>query len=436
MIVDKDGVIIFSNNAAHSLITTMAHVESNTSSLGLAIFNSSELSAILTSNTHSTHVISLSEHLFRLLKAPILSKDSRVIGFVIEWIDITAENALQETLENLIRKASAGDLSLRIPDVGQEGFLKALSQGLNQFMDVVDGSVSMIDQTLSKLASGDLTTQIENTYTGKFADIGHSLNTTITTLKAITQTIQTLTKNIDITVVNLVSDSKELSRRSEIQAANLEETSASMQNLSNQVDDSTNSIQTVKGYTLDSLNVANIGLEKSRHAIEAVEKLRIFSEEIINIIFLLDDIAFQTNLLALNAEVEAARAGEAGKGFAVVAEEVRNLAQRSSSSAKEIKEILNENKTQINVGVNTVKETGEALDSIVNRFNQVEAIIKEVTETIVEQADSIRQINIAVGTVDGYTQENTTLVNSNIAMVESLADTSAQLKKSVVFFKV
>ena len=324
---------------------------------------------------------------------------------------------------------------LRKEALGQTGFLKSMSDGLNNFMNVVEDSITMIDSALRRLASGDLSQTMNSKYSGKFADISESVNESCKNLNDIVKKIQNVTKQIDATVVTLVSDSQELSRRTEIQAANLEETSATMHALSSKVNDSAENVKTVKGLTVDSLAQAQGGVDKSEKAVESVERIRVFSDEIINILVVLDEIAFQTNLLALNAAVEAARAGEAGKGFAVVAEEVRNLAQRSSDSAKQIKAILQKNKIQTDQGVDTVQQTGEALNIIVESFHKVERIVQNVTNSILDQAESINQVNIAVSSVDKSTQENAAFVNQNISTIEKLSQKSAELKESVAFFK-
>jgi methyl-accepting chemotaxis protein len=208
-----------------------------------------------------------------------------------------------------------------------------------------------------------------------------------------------------------------------------------MHELSNKLDESTVSIKNLEALAIDSLLQAKNGFEYSEYAVQSVEKIRSFSEEVINIVHLLDEISFQTNLLALNAAVEAARAGEAGKGFAVVADEVRNLAQRSANSSKQIKMILDQNKVQMNDGVNAVKQTGQSLNTIVGTFDKVETIAQHVTTSIIEQSVGIHEINKTIASIDESTQHNAIMVNDNKNKIKMLTQKSNELKESVAYFK-
>ena len=435
MIIYLNGDVVFKNKSAAVLINMLSKsitLPKEIKSLG--DFRQQELTAFLNSTTETAKIIQVGTSILKLLKAPVFNQDSQIIGYVVEWINITQEHNLQQKIESIIHSATNGNLNERIDDTGQEGFLKCITEGLNTFMEVVDNSISMIDEALIRLARGDLTKKMENSYLGKFADIRESVNKSYKNLSAITWNIQELTGKIDSTIDKLVAEGKELGYRTEVQAVNLEETSASMQLLSTEITDSANNMKEIKTLTLDSLNKVSQCLLRSDSAVVSVDKIQKLSEEINIITNVLDEISFQTNLLALNAAVEAARAGESGKGFAVVADEVRNLAQRSSQSSKQIKNILQQSKEQIDCGVEAVKQTADSLGLIVNDFKNVEKVVLAVSKSIIDQADGINQINETVSNIEGVTQENLLLTNKNNEIIDLLSQTSNELKSSVSFF--
>ncbi len=182
------------------------------------------------------------------------------------------------------------------------------------------------------------------------------------------------------------------------------------------------------------------GAERSGHvvknAIEAMGQIENSSKEISNIIGVIDDIAFQTNLLALNAGVEAARAGEAGKGFAVVAQEVRELAQRSATAAKEIKALINTSSDQVRTGVQLVGETGKALEQIVIEVKDINTNVAAIVEASREQSTGLNEINKAVNAMDQNTQQNAAMVEESTAASHSLAKQAASLRELVSQFRI
>nr|WP_304488727.1 methyl-accepting chemotaxis protein [Ectothiorhodospira sp. 9905] len=183
-------------------------------------------------------------------------------------------------------------------------------------------------------------------------------------------------------------------------------------------------------------DVAQSGGEKVREAVESMKEITSSSEKISDIITVIDGIAFQTNILALNAAVEAARAGEQGRGFAVVAAEVRNLAQRSASAAKEIKDLIAEDSVTVERGSRLVLEAGDAMDEMVSQVKRVSDLISEIAAASDEQSTGIEQVNSAVTQMDDVTQQNASLVEEAAAAAESLEEQAQSLARAVSVFRV
>ncbi|MBI1868405.1 MAG: hypothetical protein HYS06_08955 [Methylocystis sp.] len=228
----------------------------------------------------------------------------------------------------------------------------------------------------------------------------------------------------------------DLSHRTERQAANIEETVASIKEITTTVG------KTAQGarHASEAMSMARSDAEKSgevvHKAIEAMSRIEKSSQNIGQIISVIDEIAFQTNLLALNAGVEAARAGEAGRGFAVVASEVRSLAQRSAEAAKEIKKLISISTSEVDEGVSLVMETGKALERIVAQVAQINQLIREMASGVTEQSTALQQINVAVGQMDQDTQKNAAMVEETTAATHRLRRESEDLVHSVQDFTI
>jgi methyl-accepting chemotaxis protein len=225
-----------------------------------------------------------------------------------------------------------------------------------------------------------------------------------------------------------------LSRRTEQQASSLEETASSMEEILRIVQNGQENVSETTALAKDSIQHARQGNESVQQTVLAMRNISESSNKIASIIGVIDEIAFQTNLLALNAAVEAARAGEQGRGFAVVASEVRNLAQRSADSAKEIKDLINDSVTRVDEGVSLVEQSGETLAQIVEAIDGVASKMDELAQSSKEQADGITQVNSAISQMDGITQQNAALVEEASASSQSMASEAERLSNLVSFF--
>ena len=289
---------------------------------------------------------------------------------------------------------------------------------------------------LKRLAAGDLAFQLNEAFAPDFEALRHDFNQSVTqlggTLRAISDSIGT----IDEGTREISSGASDLSKRTEQQAASLEETAAALEEITANVANSSKRTEETRTVATEANRSAGISAEVVSHAEEAMERIETSSQQISNIISVIDEIAFQTNLLALNAGVEAARAGEAGKGFAVVAQEVRELAQRSASAAKEIKGLIQNSSKEVESGVKLVRDTGQALKTIGGFITQINHHMDSIATSAKEQSIGLSEVNVAVNRMDQTTQQNATMVQESTAASDSLAQQAQTLRELIAQFRL
>ncbi len=256
-----------------------------------------------------------------------------------------------------------------------------------------------------------------------------NLARTVTQIRLGTDTIATASSEI-------ASGNLDLSSRTEQQASSLEETASSMEELTSTVKQNADNSRQANQLAVAASSVAVKGGAVVAQVVDTMGAINSSANKIVDIIGVIDGIAFQTNILALNAAVEAARAGEQGRGFAVVATEVRNLAQRSAAAAKEIKALIGDSVEKVDAGSKLVAEAGTTMDEIVDGVKRVADIMAEITAASQEQSDGIEQVNQAVGQMDQVTQQNAALVEEAAAAAESLQDQAKNLAQAVSVFRV
>ncbi|WP_318372539.1 methyl-accepting chemotaxis protein [Enterobacter sp.] len=287
----------------------------------------------------------------------------------------------------------------------------------------------------SKVSAGDLTVDVKVTSTDQLGILMQSLKdmvgglaNTVTDVKNGAETISHAANEIDAGNIDLAS-------RTEEQAASVEETAATLEQLTSTIKRSADNSRHVNQLFNETGDIIKKNNARMSDVLTSMQDIHSESGKMAAIVTTIEGIAFQTNILALNAAVEAARAGEQGRGFAVVAGEVRTLAQRSASSAKEIKEIINSSVTKISNCRVLVDEAGSGMNGIVENVAGVQGLVDEIARASAEQSDGITQINIAMGQIDTTTQQNAALVEESSAASASLKDQARILLQSVEVFK-
>jgi methyl-accepting chemotaxis protein len=293
-----------------------------------------------------------------------------------------------------------------------------------------------IATALNRLSQGDLTHRVAAEFPEGYEALKHDFNQAIARLEEAMRTIVAAAGGIGGMSDEMATVTDDLARRSEHQAASIEETAAALDQITDTVKRASEGAKEAARVVSSTRNDAERSGEVVRGAVEAMTAIEESSRQIGQIIGVIDEIAFQTNLLALNAGVEAARAGEAGKGFAVVAQEVRGLAQRSAEAAKEIKTLISNSSRQVGEGVKLVGETGEALQGIVGKVGEIDALVHDIAASATEQAEGLQQVSIAVNQLDETVQRNAAIVEESTAASHGLKSEADQLRQSVARFRV
>jgi methyl-accepting chemotaxis protein len=286
------------------------------------------------------------------------------------------------------------------------------------------------------VAAGDLTSRIESDSQDETGQLLQALGNMNDSLVKIVTEVRGGTETIATASAEIAHGNLDLSSRTEQQASSLEETASSMEELTSTVRQNADNARQANGLAVSASDVARRGGEVVSQVVDTMGAINDSSRKIVDIIGVIEGIAFQTNILALNAAVEAARAGEEGRGFAVVATEVRSLAQRSASAAKEIKELIDNSVTQVAAGGKLVAQAGTTMEEIMQSIQRVADIMGEITAASREQTTGIEQVNQAITEMDDVTQQNAALVEQASAAAQAMQDQAAGLSKAVSVFRL
>ena len=286
------------------------------------------------------------------------------------------------------------------------------------------------------VASGDLSQEFNSDLEGDFGRLLGALGTMEDTLTDLVSRIKQSTDSITASAADIDHGNTDLSRRAEDQVSSLTETAASMEQLTATVRQNAERAHSASGLAVQASAIAEQGGSVVGEVVQTMQAISGSSRKIVDIIQVIEGIAFQTNILALNAAVEAARAGEQGRGFAVVASEVRNLAQRSAVAAREIKALISASVEQVESGAGQVGKAGKTMEEIVGAVGQVSALLGEISTALREQSEAISHVNGAVSHMDGSTQETASLVQHAVSTASALSAQARDLEQAVGAFKL
>lgn len=373
-------------------------------------------------------------HTFLLVINPVLNEQGQRLGTVIEWNDRTAQIAVEKEVENVVIGAAQGDFTQRMTLEDKDAFFTRLSQAINNLMEISESGLNEVVRMLSALSKGDLTYRIDNDYQGTFGQLKDDSNLTADKLQEIVLQIQQATDTINSASKEIALGNSDLSQRTEEQASSLQQTASSIEELTATVQQNADSAEQANNLAHGASEIARKGGNVVGKVVQTMTGINDSSREIVDIISVIDGIAFQTNILALNAAVEAARAGEQGRGFAVVASEVRSLAQRSATAAKEIKTLIGDSVIKVESGAKLVDEAGNTMTEIVDAVKRVTDIIAEIAIASHQQSSGIIQVSQAVSQMDDATQQNAALVEEASASAESLEEQAVNLSNTVSMF--
>lgn len=384
----------------------------------------------------STVNVRMEESSMEVVVTPVITPEGKTIGSVAEWLDRTAEVLVEQEVAVILVAAVMGDFSKRIVMQGKEGFFRELSESINQLMQTTECAINEAARVFNVLSHGDLGVKITNHYSGTLGELKEDANSMVDDLNNIIGQIKDVAESIHTAVKEIASGNTSLSRRTEEQAVSLEQTAASMKGLISIVQQNSANAKHAGELAVSASDTAGKGVIAIGQVVKMMEGINESSRKVVEIISVIDSIAFQTNILALNAAVEAARAGEQGRGFAVVAGEVRNLAQRVAAAAGEIKILIGDSVEKVEDGGQLVTQTGKTIEDIANSVHGVTAIMSRISAASVEQTSGIEQVNLSLGQMDDVTQQNAALVKQAAAATESLEEQTQQLTVTVAHFKM
>ena len=349
---------------------------------------------------------------------------ARPIGKVVEQLKLLINDIIEGKLD------SRGDRSTTALD-----FKEVIDQ-INKLIDSFVTPMREVMGVMDSLARKNLTKRVEGSYQGEFANFKENVNTASDNLQEALSNVNATVSQVEAGGGQVAAASQDLSQGATEQAASLEEITSTMNQIGSQVKTNAENANKAQAMSSTAKSTAINGNGQMKEMVVAMDKINESGVSISKIIKVIDEIAFQTNLLALNAAVEAARAGKHGKGFAVVAEEVKNLAERSATAAKETTEMIEESNQNVETGSKIVSSTASALDEIVSSSTEVTELVNEIAIASNEQSRGVSEIVTALGQIDQVTQRNTASAEESASASEELSSQSMMLKKMVGEFQI
>ncbi len=372
------------------------------------------------------------------LKQKITGQYHGAFGKTKDGVNQTVDtlNKLVEEIESIVHSgAECGDFGVKMSMHDKVGYGKHLAELINQLFVTTERGLNDVLRVAEALAKGDLTQTIDADYVGAFDATKAGVNSTVANLKNLIGEVKGTSQIIAAAANEISAGNNDLSHRTEEQALSLQQTASNMEELSTTVQQNTDNAKYANELAVGASSTAKKGVEVVNEVVKTMATINESSHKIVDIITVIDDIAFQTNILALNAAVEAARAGEQGKGFAVVAVEVRNLAQRAANAAGEIKRLISDSVENISDGSKQVAQAGKTMEDIVGAIQNVTVIMSEIASASVQQMSGIDQVHTSIIQMDSVTQQNAALVEEAAASAESLSNQTRNLAQEMAHFK-
>jgi methyl-accepting chemotaxis protein len=378
----------------------------------------------------------------------------------LKFVTIAIEDVVREeipAMSNAMSKFAAGDLSARVTstrtaaEVPGKDETALLAQSYNNLVtgvktfgtelsttgEALDAIIGEVKTTVDAAANGDFTTRLDAAgQRGVFRDLAENLNRLMDVVTRTVSEIKVAADVVSTSAREISQGNGDLSQRTEEQAASLEETAASMEELTATVNQNADNAKQANNLAIGASDIALKGGRVVGEVVDTMAAINDSGKKIVDIISVIDGIAFQTNILALNAAVEAARAGEQGRGFAVVAGEVRTLAQRSAAAAKEIKALIGDSVEKTTAGTKLVGQAGDTMEEIVSAVKRVTEIMSAIAAASAEQGSGIGQVNEAVTQMDKVTQQNAALVEEIAASAAALEERAQGLVDVVAGFRL
>ena len=340
-----------------------------------------------------------------------------------------------DSISVTLRSLALGDFSVR-SDAEARGDFVSLKESINQTLNDLENFVNEVANVQAKISEGDLTDTVKGVYQGKMAVLKDAINSSVSNTSVMVGKVGAVAGYVSEGAQGLAQGSDTISQRILQQAAALEETSATMEEMTSTVRQNADNAMHANQMTQEAQGQLSSGLKTMQEALKSMDEMSAANQKIHDIISIIDSIAFQTNLLALNAAVEAARAGEHGRGFAVVAGEVRNLAGKSAEAAGEIKGLI-QNSVKISESSGQfVKQTGDVMGHLSSTMTTVGGMVSEISQASNEQAKGIEQINQAISSMDSMTQKNSQVVQQSVVQSDALLNDAQLLNNEISHFTV
>uniref|UniRef100_UPI00403F6943 methyl-accepting chemotaxis protein n=1 Tax=Herbaspirillum sp. DW155 TaxID=3095609 RepID=UPI00403F6943 len=392
-----------------------------------------------------TAAVAAADEAFKMADSAIVRADQLTMP-APQWVStMTRIIDTQFTLVNASFDMMRGELQAKIPRLRNELILLCVSlaalalAALWVMVAITRATTSAIGEAVrltEAVSAGDLTQHVEVRGSDEVARLLQAMQAMTAQLSKVVGSVRSNSESVATASAQIAQGNADLSKRTEEQASALQQTAASMEELGSTVQQNADSARQAGQLARDAADVASQGGTVVQQVVQTMQGIHASSDRISDIIGVIDGIAFQTNILALNAAVEAARAGEQGRGFAVVATEVRSLAQRSATAAREIKELITASVDQVGQGTQLADQAGKTMEEVVNSIRRVSDIMVSINAATAEQNTGIAQVGQAVAQMDSTTQQNAALVEESAAAAISLSGQARELVQAVAVFRV